>query len=716
MRRLSLAIAAALACAASPPPPAEGWRIIGPGGGGSLFHPTVSPHDSRTALVACDMTGAYLTRDGGATWRIFNLGEPVQFFVFDPLDANAIYAGAGGGGLFRSGDAGASWKRFFPRQVEKITMGDDHASGYLYTTGQPRGEVTAMAIDPADSRSLYLALGSALWTTVDTGATWQKAADLPGRAYQIWIEPRSPRGDRTLYAAGADALYIRREGRWRTSQLPGTVTAISGAPPAFYATIAGKIYVSPDGGMTWRESSLPGFQGQATAIAASAGHPEIAYVSYSGLRAPVRVTWGVAKTTDSGRHWEPVYSNVHDAWLADRFGAGWAGNPIGLGVAPHDAATVYATDSGRVLRSTDGGKTWNSAYSNRTPDGNWTTNGIDVTTCYGVHFDPFDARHMFIGYTDIGLWASDTAGASWYSATRRGVPRQWENTTYWMEFDPAVRGRMWAAMSATHDLPRPKMWQRASPDSYTGGVVRSDDGGRSWRVQNAGMPETAATHILRDPAGALYVTGFGRGVFKSTDAGEHWSLRNAGIAGGQPFAWRIVRDSMGALYLILARRSDDGGFGNAGDGALYRSTDGAEHWSRVPLPAGLNGPNGLAIDPRDPARLYLAAWGRSTREGAADGGIYLSRDRGAHWRRALDRDQHIYDVTIDPTDARVLYATGFESAAWRSADRGLTWGRIPGFDFKWAHRVAVDPLDRGLIYITTFGGSVWHGMAWQTRD
>ena len=237
--------------------------------------------------------------------------------------------------------------------------------------------------------------------------------------------------------------------------------------------------------------------------------------------------------------------SVRDAWLTERFGAGWAGNPIGLGVAPHDPDLVYATDSGRVLRTTDGGKTWNQAYSYPTPDGNWTTNGIDVTTCYGVHFDPFDARHMFISYTDIGLWASDTAGASWYSATRDGVPRQWVNTTYWMEFDPAVRGRMWAVMSGTHDLPRPKMWRRASPDSYTGGVVRSDDGGRTWRVQNNGMPQTAATHILRDPAGALYVTGFGRGVFKSTDGGEHWSLKNAGIEGEQPFAWRTVRDDQG---------------------------------------------------------------------------------------------------------------------------------------------------------------------------
>ena len=118
MRCLSLGIAAALACAA-PPQPAPGWRILGPGGGGSLFHPTVSPHDSRTALVACDMTGSYLTHDGGATWRIFNLGETVTFFLFDPIDAKVIYAT--GYGVFRSGDAGDTWKRFFPREGQLNT-------------------------------------------------------------------------------------------------------------------------------------------------------------------------------------------------------------------------------------------------------------------------------------------------------------------------------------------------------------------------------------------------------------------------------------------------------------------------------------------------------------------------------------------------------------------------------------------------------------------
>jgi hypothetical protein len=129
------------------------------------------------------------------------------------------------------------------------------------------------------------------------------------------------------------------------------------------------------------------------------------------------------------------------------------------------------------------------------------------------------------------------------------------------------------------------------------------------------------------------------------------------------------------------------------------------------LPRGVNGPNGLAIDPRDPRRLYLAAWGRNEPDGAKDGGIYLSSDGGATWRNVLAKDQHVYDVTLDPRDPKVAYACGFESSAWRSLDRGETWQRIRGYNFKWGHRVIPDPADPKMIYITTYGGSVWHGPA-----
>src|SRR6516164_652731 len=72
---------------------ADGFTVVGPGGGGAMFHPTVSPRDLREVLVACDMTGSYITHDGGHSWRMFNLRGPVHFFAFDLQRARTIYAG-----------------------------------------------------------------------------------------------------------------------------------------------------------------------------------------------------------------------------------------------------------------------------------------------------------------------------------------------------------------------------------------------------------------------------------------------------------------------------------------------------------------------------------------------------------------------------------------------------------------------------------------------
>lgn len=230
------------------------------------------------------------------------------------------------------------------------------------------------------------------------------------------------------------------------------------------------------------------------------------------------------------------------------------------------------------------------------------------------------------------------------------------------------------------------------------------------------MPETAPTHIILDPksprdARILYVAAMGRGVFKSKDGGATWNPRNSGIEGDEPFAWRLTMDQNGGLYVVIARRSEDGSIGNAGDGALYYSKDGAEHWTRVQLPAGVNGPNGLTVDPRNAQRLYLAAWQRRGPGTAGTGGVFLSEDAGKTWRRVLTHDEHIYDVTVDPDTPATLYACGFESSAWRSTDQGETWKRIQSYDFKWGHRVTVDPVNPGMIYITTFGGGLWHGPA-----
>ena len=742
------------------------WRVIGPGGGGGIFSPTISPHDPRSVLVGCDMTGAYISHDGAESWRMFNLGGSVSFFLFDPVDPKVIYVKTSGGvrqmaydrsvsssALFRSTDAGSNWSLVRADSARK----------------KPAGSLTALAVDPSDSAILYAAFQQdgafVLHVSHDLGRNWGKIADLPNGAEKIFVDPRSPKEDRTLYIIGAGSVAVREGGHWRSGATLKGVETLKDQPDVLrrtvsagfpekggklvvYMIVAGKLHISDDGGEHWRESPLPAAASPfvVSAVATSLGHPEVAYVSYNNHRRGKDALFGTAVTTDRGHSWKLAWKesttnapNIQGSWLSKDFGPGWGGNPIQLGVAPTDPKLCFGGDYGRLMGTSDGARTWKAYYSRELPDGSYTTTGLDVTTCYGVHFDPFDQRRIFITYTDIGLFRSENGGKGWVSSTT-GVPKPWVNTTYWIVFDPKVRGRVWGAMSGIHDLPRPKMWSQTSGPGSIGGVCRSDDGGRTWRNSSEGLPQTPVTHILLDSrspvdARVLYMTGFGRGVFKSIDGGDRWVLKNQGITEKEPFAWRLAQDSTGVLYLVVARRSDDGSIGGDGDGALYRSTDGAEHWTRIQLPEGCNGPEGIAVDPRDPKRLYLAAWGRRRpgpdtgayflvptnggrgwREALAKGqdiytggGIFLSADGGRTWRHVLAGDQHIYDITIDPRDPRFVYACGFESSAWRSGDHGENWARIAGFDFKWGHRVIPDPSDPQKIYVTTFGGGVWHG-------
>src|SRR5579872_313641 len=129
------------------------------------------------------------------------------------------------------------------------------------------------------------------------------------------------------------------------------------------------------------------------AIACATLHPQTAYVAFDYPRPTDRsqVWAGIAKTTDGGEHWTPVYqttgksaANVEDSWLEDFYGG--TGPIIDLGVSPSNPDVCYATDHlPRAFRTIDGGKTWQQTISEHVAGDRWTTTGYDVTTCYGVH-------------------------------------------------------------------------------------------------------------------------------------------------------------------------------------------------------------------------------------------------------------------------------------------------------------------------------------------
>jgi photosystem II stability/assembly factor-like uncharacterized protein len=742
----------------------DDWNIVGYGGGGAMFHPAVSPHDDNYVYVSCDMSQSFVTYNGGDSWRMFSLRGMVDFYIFDPLDSGTVYASSIG--LFRSRDKGNTWNLIYPdpSEITGIVERGDEADETLVTKDNTRREVLAFAVDPGNSSKLYAALlvngETSFCYSEDAGAHWIKDKLLEDGARNIWVVPSSPSDKRTLYITGINTVTTRTNGIWKINKGPAGVRLLTECAGGFdqkrdkfilYAT-SGKsyfnpggdqsgIYYSEDGGQSWinrqdglinqgiKNSELPEWR----SIATSALHPEVIYVSYNGLRINNdTVCLGVAKSEDYGNTWKLVWkdrltkgkdlytANYKGGWLDERFGPTWGENPFAIGVSPGNPEVCYTTDFGRTIKTTNGGKTWEQLYTNRKEGGGWMSRGLDVTTGYSVVFDPFDSDHMFFTNTDVGLMVSNDRGASWMSATgNNGIPRAWQANTYHLEFDPEVKGKAWAVMSGIHDLPRYKMWRRNGLSGFNGGILVTTDGGISWQVASKDIGEAAMTHILVDPSSSrnsriLYACAFGKGVYKSADGGKTWNLKNMGIEGAEPLAWSMVRRAQdGVLFLLVNRRSDSGRIGTDQDGALYKSDDAAKTWVKSSLPFETNCPTSLIIDPENPEKFVLSAWGRRAENQTNSyigGGIYVSSDGGITWKQTLQKDQFIHDLTYDPRN-KMYYACGFSSSAYRSEDQGETWTRIKGFNHKLGRRVDIDPANPDMIFISTYGGGVWHGPA-----
>ncbi|MBW7996484.1 MAG: hypothetical protein FVQ81_07955 [Candidatus Glassbacteria bacterium] len=741
------------------------WQRLGPGGGGAMFLPTVNPADPDNVFLRCDMTGAYVTHDGGKSWRMFHLRTVVRDFEFDPSDPKVIYAS--NTGLYRSEDCGASWKLIYPDPASIVAerMVGDHAEQFFVTReGEMRGEIVKVRVDPSDGSHIYMGLtppyestpadgkrtrktGAPVLVTSDRGENWRELARVPGSTVLAIIPGTwDGRPDELTVVTDKCVAWIKEStGEVTEYQLPDTRAAhadagvgpegsvlylmTSDSPDAGYLPAGEGVYRSDDRGQSWRkvmqglldDTEVSGKSPVFSTIAVCEKEPEVVYLSCNRYNPAQGGNhhFGIFKSTDSGESWRWVFraefdnmisGNYDGGWLMEEYGPEWGENPFSIGVSPSNPDIAYGSDFGCTHRTLDGGKTWEQVYTDRQPDGSWVSRGLDVTVCYGVQFDPFDSYHLFANYTDIGALQSFNGGESWVHATE-GIPHAWINGCYWTVFDPEVRGRAWSVWSGAHDLPRPKMFRSGNFDRYAGGAAVSDDGGRSWRVSNAGLPENCpSTYIVLDEnspleSRTLYLCGFGKGVFKSTDGGANWSKGGA-IPGPNKNAWQLALLPTGRLVLLVARGLENR---QLVDGGVFTSDDAGESWQTLSLPQGVNAPNALAVDPAKPERMFLALWPRTENGRETGGGLLRTEDSGKSWQRVFREDAHVFSVALEPENPSRVYINTFDSAAFTSADGGRSWNKIRGYDFKWGHRVIPDLHKPGMIFLTTFGGGLFHG-------
>lgn len=754
------------------------WKVIGPGGGGGVLKPTISPFNPNFVLAHCDMTGTYVTTNGGMSWKMKNLWNVPDDFEFDPSDSSTVYVatrgflhsedrGSGISLLLRSSDKGETFTIIYPdvkksKKIERLQSTGSKPSDLI--EGALDGTIQKVKVDPSDNSRIFFGMSplidylgrgatksenenATLVLSEDHGSTWRTISALSGKNVLAIILPPAKDIVITFTESTCQRMNLKT-GSKEILPLPvSKINAVAGGKGRNGSLIyvvsdfrtsgsggKGGAYLSRDLGLNWTQinnglmentakGKVPAFR---DGFAVCESVPEVAYIS---LVNPVSRSGGeivdiysIYKTIDAGVNWKPVLlsstpdgyitKNFEGSWMEKSFDPGWGGNPIDLGVAPGNPDLCFAGDNGRGYKTSDGGKTWKQVYSHNNPDGSYSSSGLDVTTCYGVHFDPFDREHFFICYTDMGLFHTFNGGKSWYHAIT-GIPGEWVNTCYQVAFDPEIKGKVWSVWANAHDLPRTKMFGGDGFDDFSGGVALSEDSGRTWVRSSSGMSENSVcTNILIDPASpvnsrVLYVSMMGKGISKSTDGGKTWILANKGL-GDNLFAWELRRNARGRIFALFARGLMGG---NTIDGTIYYSDNGAESWVKVTLPAGVNGPHDLLIDPVHPEVMYLSCWPHAADGTDRDGGVLKTEDGGLTWKLVFDDRVRVNSAGMDKAVPGIIYINTFQNAAYRSTDAGTSWKRIEGYRFKWGQKAIPDVNNPGMLFLSTYGGSVFYGPA-----
>ena len=223
----------------------------------------------------------------------------------------------------------------------------------------------------------------------------------------------------------------------------------------------------------------------------------------------------------------------------------------------------------------------------------------------------------------------------------------------------------------------------ARAESYDSGLLRE----LRWRMigpHRGGRTKAAAG--IPDRPSVFYVGAVNGGVWKTDDYGRTWRPIFDDQPTGSVGAVAIAPSNPDVIYVGSGeglQRPDL----STGDG-IYKSTDGGATWRHLGLRQGRQIPQ-IAVDPRDPNRLFVAVLGSPYGPGP-ERGLFRSTDGGESFQKVLYRDEDTgaVDVVLDPKDARTVYAVLWESrqAPWengvfsgpgsglyKSTDGGDTW-------------------------------------------
>jgi photosystem II stability/assembly factor-like uncharacterized protein len=728
------------------------FRSLGPSlTTGRISDVAVDPKNPSVWYVAAASGNLWKTDNRGNTWTAvfedqgsYSLGA----VTVDPKDSNVVWLGTGennnqrsvafGDGIYKSTDAGKTWKRMGLENSEHIQN---------------------ILIDPRNSHVVYVSAIGPLWSsggdrglfkTTDGGQTWKAVLSVSADTgvTEVAMDPKNPD---VLYAAA----YQRRRA---VGQL------IGGGPES-------GVYKSTNAGQSWTKltKGLPTVELGRIGLAINWRNPRTIYALVTSQLAQ----GGFFRSDDAGATWSrigrmtggrggrggapttppaacgPVDPNPAkpsgDAAPGGRGGTNddcYRGGDPGyyneIYVDGHDPETIWSLQT-NVDRSTDGGKTWSQV----------AMPGVHVDH-HDIVFDPSDKNHVILA-NDGGLYETYDGMKTWRHFTNLPLSQYYRVATdnakpFYNVCGGAQDNGTICGPSRTVNRAgiRTSDWYsvgggdgfqaRVDPENPATVYVQSQEGalnrldltsGRSGSIRPRPQNTSVDGKPPAPPAAGAPPQGGGRG---------------GGF--GQPRFGRWHWDSPLIISPHNSRRLYYGGE------RLYRSDDRGDSWVSVSadLTRQLDATKIEIMGKVWPT--YSVAFNQATTTlstittvdesplldgllyvGTDDGLVQISEDGGKTWRKSekfpgVAEYAYVTDVFASPRDASTVFATmnnyqrgDYKPYVVRSTDRGRTWtsisGNLPARSGVWS--VVQDHVNGNLLFaglefgvwFTVDGGQNW---------
>ncbi len=539
------------------------------------------PGDSRVILAATS-TGIFRSDDSGVTWKLACDGLPHHYAeelafaisapqtVYATLRCTAQGKQPWNGGVFRSDDAGLTWRAVngsgLPKQVSKDGKDVRHFSS------NPK----ELAVDPRDANVVYIGhrdwVTAGVYKTTDGGAHWQKVVRKNG------VEANMEYGWLSMWGPAVQCLALSPT-----------------APDRVAFGTSGMIYLTDDQGGAWQQRY-------------SAPAPE-GCIAGNGLA--VTCAWRVQFDTARTNRVYLCYMDI-GLLISDDLGATcrrsvegmrMGGNCFGVIADPQATGTLWAAtgwwnhNAGDLCRSDDDGRTWRVVGQPAAglPDGQVLAMALDPRSAVGQ-------RRLVVISNGNGVFETRDGGASWKNIN--GDLGGAAQKPCGLLLDPADGAHLIIAVGRE--------------------LRETRDGGRTWQRlhEDGALPTIQQLAVDPHDFRTLYIAGrehfdhtarrlYLGGLYRSTDGGHTWQrlLADRYIAGVT-----VSPASRGVLY---ATTKDDPFHDDPLGVGVLKSADGGRTWRRENSGLTLLNPKGLAVSPHDPATLLLGTSGNS---------VFLGRD------------------------------------------------------------------------------------------